>query len=322
MLRRLLWCLIAALALAPTAAAGGPSAGVSQGPDGVAWLEGSVRYVTVPDGAGTDLSAIRVSDGRLLRSAAFAASWGIPLVAFDGTPDGLSADGRTLVLGSASQQTTPLRAESSFLVVDTRALRSRRLVRLRGDFAFDALSPDGTTLYLIQHLSVNDLSRYVVRAYDLAHGRLLAHRIADRTQRGWVMQGYPMARVTSPDGRMAYTLYQNPGGYPFIHALDTVRGTAHCIGVPWHGDQDGLSKLRLSLLDGGHRLALGWPGGRTFVLVNTRTYRLARPATAGGAFPWWAVAVGGSVLLAALGSRALRRDRTRVADGPPGGPTE
>jgi hypothetical protein len=311
MLRCLLWCALAALAVIPTAAtAGGPSAGVTQGSDGVAWVEGTVRYAAQPAGAGTDLSAVRITDGRVLRTASLAASWGIPLVAFDGTPDGLSADGRTLVLGSASPQTTPLRTESRFLVVDASTLRSRSLVKLRGDFAFDALSPDGTTLYLVQHLSVNDLSRYVVRAYDLAHGRLLAHRIADRTQRGWVMQGYPMTRATSSNGRMAYTLYRSDGGYPFIHALDTVRGTAHCIGVPWHGNQDGLSKLRLSLLDGGRRLALGWPGGRTFISVNTQTYRLSRPATAGAGFPWWAVAVGGAVLLAGLGRGVVRRGKT------------
>jgi hypothetical protein len=310
MLRRLFWCALAALAVIPTAAAGGPSAGVTQGTDGVAWVEGTVRYAAEPSGAGTDLSAVRIRDSHVLRAASLPASWGIPLVAFDGTADGLSADGRTLVLGSASPQTTPLRVESRFLVVDTSTLRTRTLLKLRGDFAFDALSPNGTTLYLVQHLSVDDLSRYVVRAYDLAHGRLLAHRIADRTQRGWVMQGYPMTRATSSDGRMAYTLYSNPGGYPFIHALDTVRGTAHCIGLPWHGNQDGLSKLRLSLLDGGRRLTLGWPGGRTFISVNTQSYRLSRPATAGASFPWWAVAVGGALLLAGVGRRVVRRGKT------------
>src|SRR6059058_4604892 len=139
MLRRLLWCALAALALVPTAAAGGPSAGVTQGSDGVAWFEGTVRYVTLPDGSGTDLSAIRIRDRHVLRTSSLTASWGIPLVAFDGTPGGLSADGRTLVLGSASPQTTPLRAESRFLVVDTPTLRTRALVKLRGDFAYDAL---------------------------------------------------------------------------------------------------------------------------------------------------------------------------------------
>src|SRR5262249_27633546 len=214
---------------------------------------------------------------------------------FDGTTGGLSADGRTLVLGDASPYSGPLRTSSRFLIVDPRTLRPRSLVRLSGDFGYDALSPDGTRLYLVSHVSTADAFRYVVRAYDLAHHRLLPGRIADRTQRGWVMQGFPLARVTSPDGGMAYTFYANPGGYPFIHALDTVRGTAHCIGLPWRASQNGLSKLRMTLV--GKTLQLGWPGGRTFISVDTTTYRLSRPATAGGDFPWWAIAVGASILL-------------------------
>jgi hypothetical protein len=300
-------CALVALVLVPTALAGGPSPGVAQDPSqGVRLPEGDVSYATEPDGAGTTLLAVR-PDGRVLRQLSLAASWGIPVTAFDGTTGGLSADGRTLVLGDASQYSGPLRTSSRFLVVDAQTLRPRSLVKLRGDFGYDALSPDGRTLYLINHLSSAQVFRYVVRAYDLAQDRLLPGRIADRTQRGWVMQGFPLARVTSPDGRMAYTFYANPGGYPFIHALDTVRGTAHCIGVPWRARQDGLSKLRMTLL--GNELRLGWPGGRTFISVDTTTYRLSRPATAGGDFPWWAVAVAGSILLAALGGGIVRHGK-------------
>ena len=61
----------------------------------------------------------------------------------------------------------------------------------------------------------------------LRANRLLPGRIADRTQRSWVMQGSAVTRTTSEDGRWVYTLYTNPGGYPFVHALDTVRGVAH-----------------------------------------------------------------------------------------------
>ena len=140
--------------------------------------------------------------------------------------------------------------------------------------------------------------------------------IADRAQRGWVMAGYPIARVTSPDGRMVYTLYRNDGGFPFVHALDAANATAHCIAVPWRASQDGLWELRLSLQDDGRRLALGWPRGATFVAVDTHTYRLVhRPATAGVAFPWWAVLLGGIVLAAAIGRGALavRREGTKSA---------
>jgi hypothetical protein len=309
MLRLPLLCALAALVLVPTALAAGPSPGVSQdASQGVQLPEGDISYAAEPDGAGTSILAVRERDGAVVRQASFGASWGIPLVAMDGTTGGLSADGQTLVLGDASQYNGPLRSNSRFLVVDTKTLRTRTEVRLRGDYGYDALSPDGTRLYLIQHVSSRDVFRYVVRAYDLTSDRLLPGRIADRTQRGWVMQGFPLQRVTSSDGRIAYTFYANPGGYPFIHALDTARGTAHCIGVPWRANQDGLSKLRMTLV--GQELRLGWPGGRAFISVDTTTYRLSRPATAGGSdFPWWAVAVGASILLATLGGGIVRHGK-------------
>jgi hypothetical protein len=281
---------------------------VTQGWDGVSSPDGKLRYVTVPGGTGTALAAIRTQGGRVERFSSIPGSWGIPSVTINGQGGGgLSSDGRTLILGDAAVQSQPLRTDSAFLVVDAKTLQTRTVVGLNGDFTFDALSPDARRLYLIQHVSGNDLSRYVVRAYDLQTRRLLPRPIADRTQRGWVMAGYPLSRVTSPDGRMVYTFYQRSGGFPFIHALDTVSATAHCIGVPWHGKQDGLWKLRLSLRDSGAKLAVGWPQGQTFVSVNTRTYRLSRPATAGATFPWWAVAIGAVAFAALVGGGALAR---------------
>src|SRR5262249_5923808 len=172
---RLSFCwAVAVLAIAPSAFAAGPSPGLSQdASQGVQLPEGDVSYATEPDGSGTKLIAVRPADGRVLRQLTLAASWGIPVAAFDGTTGGLSADGRTLVLGDASPYSGPLRTSSRFLIVDPRTLRPRSLVRLRGDFGYDALSPDGTRLYLVNHVSTADAFRYVVRAYDLAHHRLL-----------------------------------------------------------------------------------------------------------------------------------------------------
>jgi len=67
-----------------------------------------------------------------------------------------------------------------------------------------------------------------VRAYDLAARRLLPEPVVDPREPGEKMQGLPMTRATSADGRFAYTLYERPRGAPFIHALDTVRGSAAC----------------------------------------------------------------------------------------------
>jgi hypothetical protein len=157
--------------------------------------------------------------------------------------------------------------------VRTRNLAVRDSITLNGAFAYDALSPDGTKLYLIEHSSAEDLQHYVVRAYDLAAHRLLPGRIADKTQKGWVMQGSPMTRTTSADGRWVFTLYQNPGGYPFVHALDTVRAVAHCVGLPWTAsDQSSLSQIALTLH--GRTLAVHWKSGEPWLTVNTTTWKL------------------------------------------------
>ena len=75
----------------------------------------------------------------------------VPAIAYDATPSGITPDGRTLVL-IKPRRAFP-RAETSFAIVDTRRLRIRRTLRLRGDFSFDAISPDGRLMYLIRYPS-------------------------------------------------------------------------------------------------------------------------------------------------------------------------
>jgi hypothetical protein len=316
MLRRLLACLVAALAAAPSALAGGPTPPVVQGQAGVLAPGGGVRYVTVRSRHATTVEAIRTRDGHVLRFRSYRGSWGVPRAAFDGSGGAVSRDGRTLVLAS-TQGGNPLKTRSSFTVLRTSNLLARAEVALRGDFSFDALSPDGSRLYLIQHVSEANLTRYVVRAYDLDRNRLLPDRIADKTQRGWVMEGMPVTRATSANGRWAYTLYMRPGGTPFVHALDTVRGVAHCIGIPWTGKQDRLWQMRMSLRDGDRTLSLHWRSGREHVAIANGTWRISYPASAhggGSGFPWWTLGAGAAgALLAAAALAAGRRRRLAPA---------
>jgi hypothetical protein len=316
---RLAAALVAASVLAPAALADGPgvSPGVDFGGDGVVSASGLVRYVTLPGPRSTTLDAIATRDGRVLRWRSIPGSFGIPLVTYGGTAGGLARDGGLLVL-AAPGYAPPPRVVTSFLLVDPRTLRYRT-ISLNGSFAFDALSPDRRRLYLTQHVSATNLTRYVVRAYDLRARRLLPGAIADRSQRDWVMQGSPLARATSADGRFVYTLYQNPGGYPFVHALDTVRSAAHCVGLPWTGDQSLLTSMTLTLRDGGRTLALDvpWTGPAPKTLpsfrIDTRTYRV-EPPRAPGAFPWWTLALGAiPLLLGALLAYALRAASSRAS---------
>jgi hypothetical protein len=307
---------VAVLAAAPAAAGDGPMPGVMQGGAGLLLSGGGpgggTRLVAIGDASlsGTTLEEISTKDGTVLRTSDLAGAFGVPVSTYStGTGEGLSADGTTIVLGDIAQSYP--RTASQFLVIDRKSLNVRHTIELKGDFAFDALSPHAKRLYLIQHVDQNDTTKYVVRAYDLVAGRLLPGKIADRTQRGWVMRGYPMSRATNLDGRWVYTLYQPAaqGAFPFIHALDTVRGVAHCIGLPWHGNLNGFYNMRLSLRNGGGTLAVHWLSGRPWLTVNTSTWRIS--ADHGAAFPWAWVAGGlaGACALAGLGAVLLRRRR-------------
>ena len=311
-MRRLLLVLsLLALVLAPAALAdGGPSPGVMAGWDGVAASGSSVRYVTLPAAKQTVVATVKKDGGRIVGFALVNGSWGIPSVAWDGSTGGLARDRATLVLGE-SPVAPQLRKRSAFLIVNTKRLNIRDRITLNGDFSFDALSPDGATLYLIQHVDARRLTRYVVRSYDLEHGRLNPGAIADKTQRGWVMAGWPMTRATSADGRWVYTLYRRDGGYPFVHVLDAQRGVAHCVGIPWRGNQDALWKTKLAAASNGVAIRRD---GRTVASIDNRTFRFERATTQRASFPWWIVAV--VVATATPGSllgRSLRRRRSAAA---------
>ncbi len=278
-------CVLGALAAAPAAAGDGPLL-VTQGGSGI--VQGTTRFIPVSDYAANDtqLLAVSTKDGTELNQLNLVGNWGLAY-----TPagaEGLSFDGRTLVLEDTSAgQTSP----SMFMVVNPRTMRISRPITLNGYFSFDAMSPDGKKLYFIEYTrsATNsiDLQHYVVRGYDMTSGRLLPGRIADRTQKSWVMQGSPVTRTTSADGRWVYTLYTNPSGYPFIHALDTMRGVAHCVGLPM-GNQGGIFNIRLALH--GRTLSVHWFSGRPFVNVDTTTWRVS-PAHRTGGFPWWTLAL-------------------------------
>jgi len=281
MTRRLACALaLAALAAAPAAAADGPTYLMS-GWTGVTAPGVPFRYVTLPAGPSTVLAQIRRSTGRVWGFRSFSGTWGIPQVAADGTPGGLSRDGRLLVIASPPPLAS-LQPISRFLLLNPRSMQVWRRVVLHGDFSFDALSPGGRMLFLIEHLTDRSTTSYRVRAYDIAARRLLPRVIADRSQSSWTMTGSPVTRATSADGRWVYTLYQQPGGYPFVHALDAVARTAVCIGLPWKGDQDVLYSTRLGLDRAGRTLTLSTRRGRLLFAIDTRTYWVSRPRPDGG----------------------------------------
>jgi hypothetical protein len=258
-----------AVAAGGAAADGGPSPGVSFGWDGVTGRGGQLRYVALPARNRTLVEAIRTRDGRVLRWGEIAGSFGVPLVAYDGSAGGLSHDSKTLVLGSFTGPPTA-HAVTRFAVLDVKELRLRDIVSLSGTFSYDALAPDASTMYLIQYTSAKNYNRYRVRAYDLAAGKLLPGAIVDKREPKEPMTGSPVTRVTAPDGSWVYTLYSRPGKKPFVHALDAAHRGAVCIDLDnWRGPQNNLSRLRLRLSSDGRQLLLSRRDGTRVLAVAT-----------------------------------------------------
>ena len=265
---RLAALIAAALALTVTTAAGGVGPSLPNVAGAVSADE--VGYAVSFKAATTTLSK-RV-EGHTVERVTLHGAWGLPVVTLTSWErGGLSPDGRTLVLGDNVRPTGELRSRSDFTVVDTRKLTLVRTISLPGEYSFDALAPDGRWLYLIRHVVSTD-NRYQVKAYDLKAGRLLPGAIADKRQAGWLMTGYPVARVTSSDARWVYTFYQQSDNYPFVHALDTVSRTAVCIGLPWEwvGHEAAIGRAHLRLT--GATLVVA-SGAKRFA-IDTKTLRL------------------------------------------------
>jgi hypothetical protein len=309
------------------------------------------RYVAVTPHTMPKLTVVeRIDrrDGRVDRWWQLGGDYGVPAVAYDGTGGGLSADGKTLVLGGFAIGDPPVYPPRTtrLAILDTdlrpqRHLRAGqrrppsvfRTIELRGHFAFDAISPDGATIYLIHHFpnltGASYITHYEVRAYDLKSRRLLPQPIVDPAESEERMEGLPITRAMSPDGRWAYTLYDGNGKEPFIHALDTVAGRAVCVDLPQ------LTKLprrfyyllQLQTSGNGRQLVVlrRRPGPKpTSALLNvdTRSFEVRRPAplatVSSGIGPWPPIVALSAVallLLAWIGGR----QRRAVGSEPPTG---
>ncbi|WP_028060358.1 YncE family protein [Candidatus Solirubrobacter pratensis] len=257
-------------------AAGGPVPPAFGGKE-VSAPGGPDNLVAVRAGADrTVVLRLNRADASVMRSRSLPGAFGVPAATYDGINTGLSADGRTLVLAEGANR-FPVRS-TRLAVLDGLSLRPRRIVTLRGMIAVDAISPDGRRLYLVDYKDGN-LARYDVRAYDLVRGRLESKPVIDPREPQEKLQGVPVTRVQSGDGRWAYTLYS--GEEPFIHALDTEGRTAVCIDMPKTIGADAGS-IKLGLAAGTLTVERR---GIPVALVDLKTYKVSSPRPAAAPRP-------------------------------------
>jgi hypothetical protein len=298
--------VIVALAATATAAADGlPVLGIDVGSQGVTSVGSIDRYVTIDDGAITLVERIARNGGRILGWQRIAGTFTIPAVAYDSSASGLSADGRTLVL-IEPRQAFP-RELTRFALFDVPSFQLRRIFTLRGDFSFDAVSPHGRKMFLINYTSPADPTRYTVRAYDLAAGALVPKPIVDPAEPSDKMRGAPITRLLSLDGRWAYTLYDGAGGEPFVHALDTATSRAHCIDLPMLLGNQQLWGMRFTRGPDA-QIRIGMSSGATLAVVDTTTFAASVPAVAASSnLRSWLIAAGLAALSLVVVLAATRR---------------
>jgi hypothetical protein len=167
------------------------------------------------------------------------------------------------------------RGRTRFVVLGTDTLDVLRRLVLPGSWSFDAISPDASQLYLVEHISAGQKPRYRVRAYDLRARRLIPGAVVDRLENESIMDGQPVTRATSSNGRWAYTLYAREKHEPFVHALDTVRREAFCIDLPIRLAQLHQMELRLRLTRDGSNLSVV-RNGRSLAAIDTTSWEVVR----------------------------------------------
>jgi hypothetical protein len=265
-------CAVIFGATALTATAAGPAPAVMQGAPGIQVAGGAHVVATAKANGTTRVALVRDRDGKVLRSRVLEGKLGVPMITFSGLVEGTFANGRRLVLASSIYED---RTYTTFVTLDTRTLAPLRTIKLRGSFAFDALSPNGRRLYVTQFPNgLNGPIRYDVRSLSLATGHLDPGTIVDKTEPDEQMAGIAMGRAWSLDRSWAYTLYSGLESHAFVHALDTKHRVARCLDLPWSGSlQNGLQTIRMSV-DRAGILTLRQPLVGVLARIDTRTFRV------------------------------------------------
>jgi hypothetical protein len=195
----------------------------------------------------------------------------LPAVTTRGQLGGLSHSGQTAVLSGRYSG-----GQSHFMIAEFGKLTP---LALRGKVTFDALSPDGSRLYLTRRASQTDATKYTVLTYSRADSKLtpVVTKLifsAEGTEApdGWTMQGVALARSTTASGQWVYTLYTSRE-YPFIHALPVGQGGwAACIELPesWRA-RAGSLRLRAGA---GMTVDVLSAGGKVIATGNIQSARL------------------------------------------------
>ncbi|MFL5842578.1 MAG: hypothetical protein ACJ77Z_19195 [Thermoleophilaceae bacterium] len=228
-------------------------------------------YMVSPAGGGTMVTQLRASDRHAIATRRIGGHFELPAVPGERTHEGLSHDGRTLVLTER-----PRNGTTRFALLETIGLTPRRVVALRGVFSYDAMSPDGSTLYVIRYLS-SDRTHYAVQAMDTSDANPALKTVVEKGEPGEQMSGLPISRTTSPNGGWVYTLYDGAGKTPFVHALSTADRFTMCIDLDALAGRSDLASLNLKLSPNEPTLTVTGANRKPLALINTESFEVTEP---------------------------------------------
>ena len=318
--------LVLAGAFPATAAGDGlPTPGVYTDPAGVVAPSGEERYVTRRGKDGSTSVRALGQNGRVLRSATVSGR----LCDSRGRARRLARRAlrrRVHARPDPAAQAVPADPQTHLVILDAQSLVLRDRLTLHDDFSFDAISPDGSHMYLIEYLSPRDPTEYAVRAYDLAHWDAAprADRRPGRAERGDARLP-PDARCESGRPLGLHHLRRRAASTHSSTRSTQPRGWPSCIDLPAFAHQ-GANNGRLSISSDGGLLTLVHRGDPVAV-IDTETFSVSRPSSAPPAgqeagsgdsgIPWSLIASAAVTALAAVGALSAfhRRRSQRLAAG-------
>jgi DNA-binding beta-propeller fold protein YncE len=151
----------------------------------------------------------------------------------------------------------PTNTSSTFAYIDTQKGILVKTFSLQGNFDLDAVSPDGSRVYLLERLH-DTTGHYYVRRYDVQTNQLVQGVIADKSELNDPrMLGSALTRQMAQDGSRAYTLYTDTrSNIAFVHILPLASdfNGARCINLPVGKSADMLHYYTLALSSDGSTL--------------------------------------------------------------------
>jgi len=222
-------------------------------PAGFLTADESLYYAAAQQRGRTRLNLYNLQTGSIAHDFTVDGEWNL---------DGISTNGRWLVLTRIPNEQEQTRRQANGIwqteiqIFDTQNGRTTHTITLDGNYEIDAISGDGTGLFLIQHLPPANPDHYLIRAYDLSLDELLPDPLRDKRFLDELMVGYPWGSISDPAGVWYLTLYLNTQhNKAFIHALNMENRWTFCIDLPsGEGDFNTLQQYTLTLAPGGHKI--------------------------------------------------------------------